>query len=342
LPLGVPEPDVVRHADWSVNPQKRWAATARRVHDGYRVESICPIENVLEPPDAGQRMVVGFDFPIGLPEAYALAAGIPNFLDALQRLGTGRWAAFFEPARTPAELSLERPFYPANPRPRGTVSRHQLAQGLGVPFERLRRRCEHAYASTASEPGRRAASPIFWLVGGQQVGRAAIHGWRHVLQRALGNGRDVALWPFHGSLETLFSTHQVTIVEAYPGEFKGHLGLGRTRWSKRSSHDRAARGAELLGWARRHCVDIERELANWVLEGCGPGPGGEDPFDALIGVLGMINVVTGQRSAGPGKLASPSTAIEGWILGQLRSSDPSTQLPRSSARRRAHSSEVIA
>src|SRR5579875_2121118 len=154
------------------------------------------------------------------------------------------------------------------------------AQGLGVPFERLRRRCEHAYASTASEPGRRAASPIFWLVGGQQVGRAAIHGWRHVLQRALGNGRDVALWPFHGSLETLFSTHQVTIVEAYPGEFKGHLGLGRTRWSKRSSHDRAARGAELLGWARRHCVDIERELANWVLEGCGPGPGGEDPFDA--------------------------------------------------------------
>jgi hypothetical protein len=43
-------------------------------------------------------LLIGVDFPIGLPSAYATSAGIPGFLTALPRFGHGDWADFYRVA----------------------------------------------------------------------------------------------------------------------------------------------------------------------------------------------------------------------------------------------------
>ena len=43
-------------------------------------------------------MLVGFDFPIGIPKAYADIAGIESFAALLPELGRGQWASFYEVA----------------------------------------------------------------------------------------------------------------------------------------------------------------------------------------------------------------------------------------------------
>ena len=77
----------------------------------------------------GETVFAGFDFPLGLPEAYATAAGIDRFIPALSRFGRGRWSDFYSPADTPDEISIRRPFYPN--KPGGTRHKH-LTDGLGV------------------------------------------------------------------------------------------------------------------------------------------------------------------------------------------------------------------
>ena len=71
-------PDVVAHADWSVDRRKRWACVARRRGDRYAVEAIEPVADLaalvgLTAP--AESVVIGVDAPIGLPVAYARAAG---------------------------------------------------------------------------------------------------------------------------------------------------------------------------------------------------------------------------------------------------------------------------
>jgi hypothetical protein len=39
--------------------------------------------------------LVGFDFPIGLPEQYARTAGFKEFKSFLLQLGAGEWVSFF-------------------------------------------------------------------------------------------------------------------------------------------------------------------------------------------------------------------------------------------------------
>ena len=55
----------------------------------------------------------------------------------------------------------------------------------------------------------------------------------------------------------------------------------------------------------------------------GAHPDGEDAFDAMVGLLGMLNVVLGLRSAGdPPPGAAPD--VEGWILGQAPATGAAT------------------
>src|SRR4029079_19473112 len=99
--------------------------------------------------------------------------GVTSSLETLPGLGRGEWRRFFEPAVLPGEIALGRPFYPA--RPGGTSQAH-LVEGLGVAsMDDLLRRCDRRTAT------RRAACSIFWTLGANQVGRAAIAGWREVL-----------------------------------------------------------------------------------------------------------------------------------------------------------------
>jgi hypothetical protein len=332
-------PTLVVHADWSAQPRKRWMARAALQEDGrYHAHAPQPVgdpETLLERlrADAGQdgAILLGFDFPIGLPLRYAERAGIEDFLALLPQLGQGDWSDFYTVAARPEEIGLRRPFYPQRPGKRGEARQRHLLDGLGLAsVDELRRCCEQA------QPGRRAASPLFWTLGAQQVGKAAISGWREVLGPALRSDVvDVAIWPFAGSLFELLRPGWVVIAETYPAEFYTHLGMAFAQGaSKRRQVDRVARAPQLLDWAAAARVDLSPDLQAAVRDGFGPAPDGEDPFDATVGLLGMLNVVLGRRPPGEPE-EERVRRIEGWILGQRyspnRTSGSSTT--RSSANR---------
>ena len=80
--------------------------------------------------------------------------------------------------------------------------------------------------------GKRRCS-LFWTLGPNQVGKAAIIGWRDVLTPALGSDKSVVLWPFDGSLDQLLKPGNVVIVETYPAECYGWFFQGGTKRQKK-------------------------------------------------------------------------------------------------------------
>jgi hypothetical protein len=126
----------------------------------------------------------GFDFPIGVPAFYAKRAGISNFRTLLKRLGHRKWKDFYSVCDKPDQISVHRPFYP-NGAYEGR-RKDDLFRGHQVEnVEPLLRRCERG------GNGHKEACCLFWTLGGNQVGKAAISGWRDVLAPALRN-RDPA------------------------------------------------------------------------------------------------------------------------------------------------------
>lgn len=309
-------PTLIAHADWGSAADKRWLACARRLDGRYRAEapqSVGPLDRLLprlaDEADGG-ALLLGFDFPIGLPLAYAQRAGINDFLAALPGFGLAAWADFYTPAEQPDQISLRRPFYPQRP---GGARRQHLLDGLGLPDSNaLWRRCDRLTF------GRGSASPLFWTLGANQSGKAAIVGWRDVLAPALRAGvPPLALWPFSGPLDVLLRPGRIVAAETYPAECYHHLGLtdGGKRWSKRRPVDRAAQAPRLLAWAAAAGVELAPELVAAIESGFGPRPDGDDPFDATVGLFGMLNVTLGHRP--PGEPDDETVRrVEGWILGQ--------------------------
>jgi hypothetical protein len=305
------------------HPEKRWMARAVLRADSRYAAYVS--ELVGEPETLVKRLVaqagprgcvlLGFDFPIGLPARYAECACIRDFLALLPQLGHGDWSEFYTVAERLDHISLRRPFYPQFSRRKGEAHFSHLLDGLGLEVSELRRRCEQA------RPGRRVASPLFWTVGGQQVGKAAISGWKDVLGPALRSGLDVAVWPFSGSLFKLFRPGRMVIAETYPAEFYTHLGVRFSasrrgeKSGKRVQPDRAANAPVLLAWARAAHVRLAPTLRAELQDGFGISADGEDRFDATVGLLGMLNVVLKCRPPG-----EPDNEVvhrmEGWILGQ--------------------------
>lgn len=308
-------PRLVRHADWSVHPRKRWIASAT-LHTGvYRVTRPEPVRHARRLLDDslaladGGGALLGFDFAIGLPRAYARRAHIDSFLHALPAFGTGHWSRFYDLAECPEDLSLHRPFYPKRP---GGALREHLVKGLGLrDWRDLLRECEVAVE------GRGGACPLFWTLGGNQVGRAALAGWREVVVPALQRtDTHVGIWPFEGELPFLVRSRACVIAETYPADACVQLGMpapGRA-WSKRNQADRVSRAAELRAWASGKPIDLT-DVAPLITEGFGDTPTGEDQFDAVVGLLGLLGVVLGYAT--DGRPADPVTnAVEGWILGR--------------------------
>ena len=308
-------PGVVAHADWSTAPGKRWMVMASLNADVYRVgtpEAVSAPNSLAEScvrKSHGRPAVIGFDFPIGLPAAYAERAGIVSFREVFPEFGTGRWQRFHDLAERPEEIALERPFYPA--RPGGTKQAH-LVEGLGVAsMDDLLRECERGTAS------RNKACALFWTLGGNQVGRAAIAGWRHALVPAAQRLQsEVALWPFEGDLGELLTSRACVLAETYPADACVQLGLpapGRG-WSKRDQAGRREQGMKLLDRARDKPIDLSAIQPD-VEHGFGSGKTGEDAFDAWVGLLGMLAVLLGDQGEG-GPQVERTRAVEGWILGQ--------------------------
>lgn len=321
-------PEIVAHADWSTAPPKRWVAVARRTHGGYLVESLGLVGDVSTyfgrlvkmGADGPASVFAGFDFPIGIARHYADLVGVANFRDLLPELGVGRWSEFFMPASASGEIGPLRPFYPRAP---GGTSQAHLAEALSAPsaprLDALLRACETRTAN------RQAACCLFWTLGANQVGRAAISGWRDLLAPSLRGGGDVRLWPFDGSLFPMFAPGRVVAAETYPGEAYHHLGIqlrgsGAEGGGKRSQAARGANAIAILTWAADHGVRFAEPIETIVRDGFGPAESGEDPFDALVGLLGMLEVLLDGTEPHRG----PDPTVEGWILGQAdgRRPDP--------------------
>jgi hypothetical protein len=308
-------PRSIIHADWSSDPKKRWMCTATLEGDVYHVAAPVQVGNpkVLVAAAAQQAKsggaVLGFDFPIGVPKAYAERAGIDHFLDALPEFGFGLWHDIFNIAERPDEVSVKRPFYPK--RPGGTLHRH-LIDGIGVnEIDDLLRRCDFGNGD------RNKACVLFWTLGGNQVGRAAISGWRDMIipgMRSLKN--ELGIWPFQGALGSLTTTKTAVIVETYPADACVQLGLGAPGrgWSKRERAHRVAKGRILRRCALQMRADLRR-VDDAIKDGFGMTEVGEDQFDSVVGILGMLAVILGIRGDGAPE-DKVVRSVEGWILGQ--------------------------
>jgi hypothetical protein len=261
--------------------------------------------DVLRAEAEGRPVALGVDLPIGVPRTYAVQRPERGFLAFLETIRG--WPDFFRVCESVAELRIDRPFYPARGVKGMTRASHAAALGLGGASG-LSRACDRA--TLERPPG----APLFWTLGANQSGKAAIAAWRDMLQPALIRGDRVRLWPFEGSFRALLAPGFVTIAETYPAEALRHLGV-RLRGSKRRQSDRAVVAEPLLAAMDRLQVAPEPALVEAIADGFGADPAGEDRFDCILGVLCVINVLAGNRPD-----TTPDdpwlTAWEGWVLGQ--------------------------
>ena len=144
-------------------------------------------------------MALGVDLPIGLPRAYA--AGLPerDFLHFLTTIADE--TELLPGLRHACRGGTGRPFYPMRGIRGMTRAAHAAALGLDGATA-LSRACDRA---TAERP---AGAPLFWTLGANQSGKAAIAAWQHMLLPALASGDDVRLWPFAGAYQVCWPRAQ--------------------------------------------------------------------------------------------------------------------------------------
>ncbi len=311
--------DVLIHADWSKDPRKRWFARADRTPSGWQADGPwlvgdCAVflDKAFADSAAGQSVLMGFDFPIGLPRAYGAKTGFRDFRQALQIFGTAEWTRVFDVAEHAHEVSLQRPFYPL----KGTkgVRRAELVEGLGLAdFSETLRACDVAAGGGSS------ACSMFWTLGGNQVGKAAIAGWLEVIRPGLASG--ARLWPFDGALRDLGTNPGVVLAESYPALAYAAIGAPmKASESKRRQADRRSKADVVTAWAALSGVNLSDRLAAQIQHGFGPKPDGEDPFDAVMGLFAMIEIADGRRpevSYVESEIQDAESSLwEGWILGR--------------------------
>jgi len=252
-------------------------------------------------PDSGP-ILIGFDFPIGLPNTYATKRGVANFLDFFESLTPD--SEFFKICRHQHEISLQRPFYPNSP---GGRQQQHLTNALGIEFTSLLRSCDQA---TKHRP---AASALFWNLGAKQVGKAAIVGWCDLLTVAYRD-KEIKFWPFQGRLNSLLEQEAITVAETYPAEYYRNI-FGELNGSKTVQEFRVAVAPRILDWAakRSEYLSLTPALKSEIESGFTIG--NDDAFDAVIGLFGMIDAIQNWDSH-----LEPEDPIirniEGCILGQ--------------------------
>ena len=290
------------------------------------VETLIERLRRLAAPLGGGAIAFGIDCPLGLPRAYVERH--PGTADGFRRFLSGLAA---EPGPAPflqvcvdlGDVGAARPFYPARGLRGMSRAAHAAALGLAGAAA-LSRRCDRA------TPTRPAGAPVFWTLGANQSGKAAISAWRDLVMPELAARPDrLRLWPFDGTLAGCVATGGdpaglVTLAETYPAEALDQLGLRllraghaspTVRGSKRRQADRAAVGGALLGCLDRLGAVADPLLRDMVLAGFGSDPAGEDRFDSVAGLLCVLSVLGDRR-----RDHIPDDAWvrrwEGWVLGQ--------------------------
>ncbi len=301
---------IVAHADWSKSPNKRWITIGRLSGDEWLLNApalVGELDTLFDrwaSINRGVAVLIGIDCPIGLPRAYGeQLAGPKTFPDFLKALPAGD--LFFQVAETLDEVSIARPFFPARPVT-GTGYKERLAKALNLPnTAAMSRRVD---LKTADRP---AAGQLFWTLGPNQCGKAALAAWRDVVIPALKEPQ-VKLWPFEGKLLDLLVPGQTVIAETYPAEAMRQVGLKLTG-SKRSQQSRGSLASEIRAVMSKFRINPSPELHNEIETGFGTKDSGEDPFDSFVGALGMIKVIN--ENCGDGA-PDPVDGWEGWVLGQ--------------------------
>lgn len=308
---------IAAHADWSADPRKRWVTIARRRRVGWSVAAPRPVGDPHALAAAlraeGVPVLLGLDLPLGLPRGYAAGCAEDGFPAFLRGLATR--PGFFAVSATLSTASRAAPFYPA----RGVkgMTRAAHAAALGLPdAAALSRACDRA---TALRP---AGAPLFWTLGANQSGKAAIAAWRDWLAPSLAAGAPDALWPFEGCVAALLAPGRLVLAEVYPAEAMRQVGVGLAGSKRAQGPRRAAAPLLRAALAARHAVP-DAALDGMIAEGFGAEASGEDRFDSLVGVLGVMGVLDGAR---PDFIPDDPWVRrwEGWVLGQ-------TELPRDQA-----------
>jgi hypothetical protein len=300
---------IAAHADWSMDARKRWVTLARR--QGGLWQAKAP-RLVGDPAALAAAMIaeggpaaLGLDLPLGVPRGFAQHRPEQDFPAFLAGLTEN--LDFFAVSPGLETVSPARPFYPARGIKGMTRAAHAAALGL-ADAAGLSRLCDRA---TAERP---AGAPVFWTLGANQSGKAAISAWRDWLAPALAAGSPFRLWPFAGALHDLLRPGTLAIAEVYPAEALRHLGL-KLAGSKRAEAPRRALAPALRDAMAALHVTPDAALAEMIQAGFGTDAAGEDRFDSLIGLLGLIGVIDGKR---PDFIpADPMIRRwEGWVLGQ--------------------------
>ncbi len=297
---------ITLHADWSMHAGKRFFCMARRGARGWRIAPPCLVGDPAALLRAlcaeGVPVVMGLDLPLGVPRAFARGRGEAGFPEFLR--GRAADAAFFDVSESLCTVAPARPFYPA----RGVKGMTRLSHARALGFDAaadLSRLCDRA---TAERP---AGAPVFWTLGANQSGKAAISAWRDWLAPALAADAPYRLWPFDGPLHALAAPGQAVLAEVYPAEALRQLGL-RIPGSKRDVVARRALAPALLECAGGMA---EPALRDAIRDGFGAAADGEDKLDCVLGLLAMLRVIDGAR---PDHVPDDDWVRrwEGWVLGQ--------------------------
>ena len=85
--------------------------------------------------------------------------------------------------------------------------------------------------------------------------------------------------------------------------------------SKRRQADRQDKAVPILAWAKCHGIIFTASASAALADGFGSTASGEDQFDALLGLLKMIEVTEGRREECTERHEATAD-WEGWILGR--------------------------
>lgn len=304
------------HADWSMDPRKRWMTQALPDARGWRISApvpVGPLDSWMARLRAmskggtckGGAVALGVDLPLGLPRAYVRRQSAPGFSTFLRSLTLE--ADFFRVCATLDEIGPARPFYPQ----RGIAGMTRASHALALGFEGtsgLSRLCDRA---TSTRP---AGAPLFWTLGANQTGKAAITAWRDWLLPALAGPDAPRLWPFEGGFHELLESGAIVVAETYPAEAMRQRGL-RMGGSKRRQSDRAMLAPALLDVIQSVGARADPDMHSAIAGGFGADAAGEDRFDSLLGLLGLLAVLGGHQ---PDFIPDDPLVRdwEGWVLGQ--------------------------
>jgi hypothetical protein len=306
-------PGWIAHADWGAPAAKRVVTAAELRGELYMMHAprlVGGDGGLFERMHVGGPALLGFDFPMGVPRAYAELAGIEDFAGWVR--GLDRSSEFFSVSDDVADVSVARPFFPRRIADKSRGIKREFQATLGLPASGALRLCDLAHC------GRRAASDMFWALGPQAVGKATVTGWRDLVAPALADpARRCAIWPFDGRLGGLLEGCDAVVVEAYPADAYLQLGLrmGSRGTAKTRQDDRCVDGPLLLERCSQLGVRPDRELVAQIRNGFGSDRAGEDRFDATVGLLAMISTV--RRPAEPDLPDDPRVRqYEGWVFGR--------------------------